>query len=203
MRGQGDCVRVCPGTVFQLRRIDAADYTRLPLLNKIKLRLQHAGRLHTDLRRLSQLRSVHQRLSRAGHHATEKSQPTVAGPVAVATAPSPAPRAAPWRSSQLHIDGGAYVEALAYLGQIADDHGIETGIAHRASRPPCSAAESSPARVWQPGLRRVGLAEEVSGDDGIEGCARLAAPPVGIPGQRRPRALGACHASAIGPSRSG
>ena len=37
--GKGDCVRVCPENVFQLRRIDAADYTTLPLLNKFKLRV--------------------------------------------------------------------------------------------------------------------------------------------------------------------
>ncbi len=37
--GRGDCVRVCPENVFQLRRIDAADYTDLRLLNKIKLRV--------------------------------------------------------------------------------------------------------------------------------------------------------------------
>jgi len=37
--GKGDCVRVCPENVFQLRRIDVADYAALPLLNKIKLRI--------------------------------------------------------------------------------------------------------------------------------------------------------------------
>jgi 4Fe-4S ferredoxin len=37
--GKGDCVRVCPENVFQLRRIDAADYHALPLLNRIKLRV--------------------------------------------------------------------------------------------------------------------------------------------------------------------
>ncbi len=37
--GKGDCVRVCPENVFVLRRIDAADYGPLPLLNKIKLRV--------------------------------------------------------------------------------------------------------------------------------------------------------------------
>jgi 4Fe-4S ferredoxin len=37
--GKGDCVRVCPENVFQLRRIDAVDYGALPLLNRIKLRV--------------------------------------------------------------------------------------------------------------------------------------------------------------------
>ena len=37
--GKGDCVRVCPESVFELRRIDRVDYAELPLLNKIKLRL--------------------------------------------------------------------------------------------------------------------------------------------------------------------
>ncbi len=37
--GKGDCVRVCPENVFQLRRIDAADYGALALLNKVKLRV--------------------------------------------------------------------------------------------------------------------------------------------------------------------
>jgi 4Fe-4S ferredoxin len=37
--GKGDCVRVCPEHVFQLRRIDAGDYAALPLLNKFKLRV--------------------------------------------------------------------------------------------------------------------------------------------------------------------
>jgi 4Fe-4S ferredoxin len=37
--GKGDCVRVCPENVFALRRIDTADYARLPLLNKFKLRM--------------------------------------------------------------------------------------------------------------------------------------------------------------------
>ena len=37
--GKGDCVRVCPESVFELRRIDRADYAELPLLNKIKLRV--------------------------------------------------------------------------------------------------------------------------------------------------------------------
>jgi 4Fe-4S ferredoxin len=37
--GKGDCVRVCPEHVFQLRTIDAGDYSGLPLLNKFKLRV--------------------------------------------------------------------------------------------------------------------------------------------------------------------
>ena len=37
--GKGECARVCPEGVFELRRIDLVDYTALPLLNKIKLRV--------------------------------------------------------------------------------------------------------------------------------------------------------------------
>ena len=37
--GKGDCVRVCPENVFELRRIDSADYAHLPVLNRIKLRV--------------------------------------------------------------------------------------------------------------------------------------------------------------------
>lgn len=37
--GKGDCVRVCPEQVFELRRIDADDYLRLGLLQRIKLRV--------------------------------------------------------------------------------------------------------------------------------------------------------------------
>lgn len=34
--GKGDCVEVCPYGVFQVRRIDDADYARLGLLGKLK-----------------------------------------------------------------------------------------------------------------------------------------------------------------------
>jgi 4Fe-4S ferredoxin len=37
--GKGDCVRVCPEGVFQVRRIDDADYRGLGALQKIKLRM--------------------------------------------------------------------------------------------------------------------------------------------------------------------
>jgi 4Fe-4S ferredoxin len=37
--GKGDCVRVCPESVFQTRRIDGADYQRLGTLQKFKLRM--------------------------------------------------------------------------------------------------------------------------------------------------------------------
>jgi 4Fe-4S ferredoxin len=37
--GKGDCVRVCPEDVFQIRRIDDADYARLGALHKFKLRV--------------------------------------------------------------------------------------------------------------------------------------------------------------------
>jgi 4Fe-4S ferredoxin len=37
--GKGDCVRVCPEDVFQIRRIDRADYQSLHLLQKLKVRV--------------------------------------------------------------------------------------------------------------------------------------------------------------------
>ena len=37
--GKGDCVRVCPEDVFQIRRIDDADYERLGVLQKLKQRV--------------------------------------------------------------------------------------------------------------------------------------------------------------------
>jgi NAD-dependent dihydropyrimidine dehydrogenase PreA subunit len=37
--GQGDCIGVCPESVFEMRRIGAADYAGLPLRRKFKLRV--------------------------------------------------------------------------------------------------------------------------------------------------------------------
>jgi NAD-dependent dihydropyrimidine dehydrogenase PreA subunit len=37
--GKGDCERVCPEDVFELRRIEPADYRPLGLLNRLKLRV--------------------------------------------------------------------------------------------------------------------------------------------------------------------
>lgn len=37
--GKGDCERVCPESVFEVRRIDDADYASLGLLNKLKVRV--------------------------------------------------------------------------------------------------------------------------------------------------------------------
>ncbi len=37
--GKGDCLRVCPENVFQIRRIDAADYDGLTVLHRLKLRI--------------------------------------------------------------------------------------------------------------------------------------------------------------------
>jgi 4Fe-4S ferredoxin len=37
--GKGDCVRVCPENVFEMRRIETADYAALGLLSKFKLRV--------------------------------------------------------------------------------------------------------------------------------------------------------------------
>jgi 4Fe-4S ferredoxin len=37
--GKGDCAVVCPENVFDIRRIDTADYQRLGTLQKFKLRV--------------------------------------------------------------------------------------------------------------------------------------------------------------------
>jgi 4Fe-4S ferredoxin len=37
--GKGECVRVCPEDVFQIRRIDQVDYAQLVNLQKFKLRV--------------------------------------------------------------------------------------------------------------------------------------------------------------------
>src|SRR5258708_22914051 len=37
--GKGDCERVCPENVFEVRRIDDADYAQLGALQKFKLRV--------------------------------------------------------------------------------------------------------------------------------------------------------------------
>jgi len=37
--GKGDCAVVCPEQVFEVRRIDAADYLQLGPLQKLKLRM--------------------------------------------------------------------------------------------------------------------------------------------------------------------
>ena len=37
--GKGDCERVCPESVFQVRRIDDEDYGQLGALQKFKLRV--------------------------------------------------------------------------------------------------------------------------------------------------------------------
>ena len=37
--GKGDCERVCPENVFQVRRIDEADYRASGALQKLKLRV--------------------------------------------------------------------------------------------------------------------------------------------------------------------
>jgi ferredoxin len=37
--GKGDCVRVCPEQVFEVRRIDESDYRNRTLLEKFKLRV--------------------------------------------------------------------------------------------------------------------------------------------------------------------
>jgi NAD-dependent dihydropyrimidine dehydrogenase PreA subunit len=37
--GKGDCVRVCPCDVFEIRRVAEADYRRLGSLNRFKLRV--------------------------------------------------------------------------------------------------------------------------------------------------------------------
>ncbi|WGS52140.1 ferredoxin family protein [Paraburkholderia sp. D15] len=37
--GKGDCLDVCPENVFEIRRIDDADYRELGVLNRFKLRV--------------------------------------------------------------------------------------------------------------------------------------------------------------------
>jgi NAD-dependent dihydropyrimidine dehydrogenase PreA subunit len=37
--GNADCARVCPVNVFEIRRIEAADYRRLDLLHRFKQRV--------------------------------------------------------------------------------------------------------------------------------------------------------------------
>ncbi|VWD26097.1 4Fe-4S ferredoxin [Burkholderia lata] len=37
--GKGDCVTVCPENVFEIRRIDNADYVGLDLMHRLKLRV--------------------------------------------------------------------------------------------------------------------------------------------------------------------
>jgi 4Fe-4S ferredoxin len=37
--GKKDCVEVCPYGVFEVRRIDDAEYRALPLLNRLKVRV--------------------------------------------------------------------------------------------------------------------------------------------------------------------
>ncbi len=37
--GKGDCLDVCPENVFEIRRIDDADYQALGLLNRFKIRV--------------------------------------------------------------------------------------------------------------------------------------------------------------------
>ncbi|WP_175920493.1 4Fe-4S dicluster domain-containing protein [Burkholderia pyrrocinia] len=38
--GKGDCVAVCPENVFEIRRIDKADYVGLDLMHRLKLRVR-------------------------------------------------------------------------------------------------------------------------------------------------------------------
>jgi 4Fe-4S ferredoxin len=37
--GKADCVRVCPESVFEVRRIESADYGSLSLLHRLKVRV--------------------------------------------------------------------------------------------------------------------------------------------------------------------
>jgi len=49
--GKADCVAVCPENVFEIRRIDGADYQQLGTLHKFKLRvhgMQVAYTLNAD-----------------------------------------------------------------------------------------------------------------------------------------------------------
>ena|SRR5579871_2799677 len=37
--GKADCARVCPENVFEIRRVEPADYRQLGVLNRFKLRV--------------------------------------------------------------------------------------------------------------------------------------------------------------------
>ncbi|MBW0447048.1 4Fe-4S dicluster domain-containing protein [bacterium M00.F.Ca.ET.228.01.1.1] len=37
--GKGDCLRVCPENVFEIRRVDDADYVDLDWMHRLKLRV--------------------------------------------------------------------------------------------------------------------------------------------------------------------
>lgn len=37
--GKGDCLEVCPENVFEIRRVDDADYKKLGAMNRLKLRV--------------------------------------------------------------------------------------------------------------------------------------------------------------------
>ena len=37
--GKGDCLEVCPENVFEIRRIDDADYANLGVMHRLKLRV--------------------------------------------------------------------------------------------------------------------------------------------------------------------
>ena len=57
--GKGDCERVCPENVFEVRRIADDDYRELGLLHKFKLRVHGMrGRLYAERRCVQVLRTV-------------------------------------------------------------------------------------------------------------------------------------------------
>jgi ferredoxin len=67
--GKGDCVRVCPENVFQVRRIDAADYRTLNLLHKLKLRVHGMEVAYTpNADTCRALQPMRERVSRAGDY---------------------------------------------------------------------------------------------------------------------------------------
>jgi 4Fe-4S ferredoxin len=85
--GKGDCVRVCPENVFQLRRVDAADYAALPLLNKIKMRVHGMQVAHTP--NADACRGCSLCVSACPEHAitlhrSDRLRPGVPGPIAAA-----------------------------------------------------------------------------------------------------------------------
>ena len=45
--GKGDCERVCPENVFEVRRIDEEDYRQLGLLHRFKLRIHGSNVAYT------------------------------------------------------------------------------------------------------------------------------------------------------------
>jgi 4Fe-4S ferredoxin len=66
--GKGDCVRVCPESVFQLRRIDERDYRALNLINRFKPRLHGMAVAYTPNADACRTCGLCKRMSRTSYH---------------------------------------------------------------------------------------------------------------------------------------